>query len=273
MIRRAALAILVRLGLASPGTDLLDRALHHYRLFGPAATLRVAWTYLRAQWSTPASRSYEPFPPDRPRLLSTHRYRVLYLVGTEVGGSRRYRVDNYREYLEAREVATGVCGEIDCERRPEWMLAHDVIVVMRAPMTSALRRVLTSAKERGVLTVFDTDDLIFDPSVADNLDALKDWQRELVAEHRAGAGRYREALEACDYFTAPTEYLAQRARALGKTAFVLPNGFNGEQQRLSEEGRRGANSTGRVVVGYFSGTATHDADFRVTAPALARVMR
>jgi glycosyltransferase involved in cell wall biosynthesis len=85
--------------------------------------------------------------------------------------------------------------------------------------------------------------------------------------------RRRELLLACDLVTVSTAPLARIAERLGRAAAVIPNSINAEQQRVAAELRAAPPGRGeRVLVGYFSGSATHQRDFAECEMALLDIM-
>ena len=76
--------------------------------------------------------------------------------------------------------------------------------------------------------------------------------------------------------SAPTRFLAGRLQRHGTLSFVLPNGFDDETWRRARRAvrrRRGAPSDGLLRIGYAAGSRTHQKDFAIAAPAVARVLR
>jgi hypothetical protein len=85
--------------------------------------------------------------------------------------------------------------------------------------------------------------------------------------------RYRRTLEACDAFLATTEPIAAVGRALGAPTHLQRCGVSAAELALGATARAAATLTpGRVRLGYFSGTATHDDDLASMAPVLADVL-
>jgi len=82
----------------------------------------------------------------------------------------------------------------------------------------------------------------------------------------------------CDGALVTNSYLAARAEAfLGKPTWVIPNYLNREQMEVSADiwnakERSGWARDGRIHLGYFSGTPTHNRDFALVARPLARLM-
>ena len=86
---------------------------------------------------------------------------------------------------------------------------------------------------------------------------------------------YRELILRSSCYTGATDSLRKQAAALGKPSFVIPNGLNLVQLELSGQALEEVRKTPQrleVRIGYFSGTLTHQSDFRVVAPVLVRLL-
>jgi glycosyltransferase involved in cell wall biosynthesis len=162
---------------------------------------------------------------------------------------------------------------LDDIRRHRWRAS--VLVLFRAEHDhlAGVAEILEYARSAGMRLVYDIDDLVFDPSYADSIDALRrmgPYQRRL---HIGAIERRRELLLACDLVTVSTAPLAKIAERLGRPAAVIPNSINGEQMQvaaaLAAAPRRPHEG---VVIGYFSGSTTHQRDFVECEPALLDFM-
>ncbi|MBN1370805.1 MAG: glycosyltransferase family 4 protein [Anaerolineaceae bacterium] len=84
----------------------------------------------------------------------------------------------------------------------------------------------------------------------------------------------RAMLEQCEGVLASTNFLAERIAALGKPVWIHRNAFSLEMLACSEAARvKKADNPGKVVIGYASGTPTHNRDFELVKPALQSIMR
>jgi glycosyltransferase involved in cell wall biosynthesis len=184
----------------------------------------------------------------------------------------RYRAHNVIEALAHRQIEAEFVADEDAVTSLDHVLSHDLIVLVRRQHNERMAAVIDAAREAGVPVVYDIDDYVFD---AWALPYIEGYHHGPAAEALALMGRLRGCLERCDYFTGTTPYLVEKVSALGKRCFRIRNGLNAAQIELSEQARqRGPESRrdGGLRLGYFSGTRTHQADFRVAYPALLRLM-
>ena len=155
----------------------------------------------------------------------------------------------------------------------------DVLVVCRALYGQHVAAVIARAKALGKRVLFDVDDLIFDDRythlIMETLDQVVDetglqaWFGWIA---RCGA-----TLRLCDGAITTNEFLAERIRRFADVpTWVIPNFLNRAQLEVSESVRTVKAShpsqDDRVRLGYFSGTPTHNRDFAIIEPALARLL-
>ncbi|RAI55140.1 glycosyltransferase family 1 protein [Roseicella frigidaeris] len=157
----------------------------------------------------------------------------------------------------------------------------DTIVICRARYTPAFARLIGAAKSRGRRVLFDVDDLIFDTRfthlVLDTLDQnTTDTDLDFWF---AAMSRIGETMRLCDGVILTNDFLARRATDFcGLPTWVVPNFLNGVQLDLSArivERKRatGWRRDGRIHLGYFSGTPSHNRDFAIVADTLAELLQ
>lgn len=218
---------------------------------------------------TPATSDTVMFVSGEPDTPG-HRYRVTRYAAAAAAvgyGTAVLRVDE----LDRQTVTGTVGGAAAPKGHPR------LVIVWRATWSPALEAALTRWRAAGARLVFDVDDYMFDPALAtiDIIDGIRSQsvQEEAVAEMY---GRVNQTFQFCDAGIAPTEPLAHAMRRWGKPAFVLPNGFDEATlaaSRAAMAQRRQAACDGLVRIGYAAGSRTHQRDFAVAAPAVARVLR
>src|ERR1700719_2004548 len=100
---------------------------------------------------------------------------VIYAIGFWYGAPKRYRVFNMAEGLGAAGYVVHVMDfeRLDDIRRHRWRAR--VLVLFRAehdPLAD-VTEILDYARSVGMRLVYDIDDLVFDPSFADRIDAFR----------------------------------------------------------------------------------------------------
>lgn len=224
----------------------------------------------------------------RVRMLRRRGTRVAYYYHQPDNSTFRYRAYAMAQALNTADVdvSAGYFHDADRDVLPQLMEEVDVLVVARSKYTARLDHLISVARSRRVRILFDCDDLVFDPSLAAMITATLDQDMR----HESAEGdelwnvwfgylsRIRAAMELCDGFISTNRLLVDEAYALtGLPGWVVPNFLTHEQvdystrlveARVAAEGRR----DGRLHIGYFSGTPTHNKDFAIVHGALRDIM-
>jgi glycosyltransferase involved in cell wall biosynthesis len=210
-------------------------------------------------------------PP--PARAGSRIERVLFVVGID-GAPLRYRAHLPAEALALR----GVDSDVRYYRDPEvadLAARADAIVVYRVPATAQVLELIERTKrdQPAVPLLFDVDDLIFDPELADEIPAIKVLPADEAELWLQGVRRYRTTMEACDAYIGSTEQLVRHAAAVtGLPAYRFANGVGLITARRSDRAGRRPRTPGPLRVGYLSGTTTHDRDWAQVEAAVLDVL-
>jgi glycosyltransferase involved in cell wall biosynthesis len=229
----------------------------------------------------PDPLSPEPWDPSgridqrKPRTMTD----VLFISGVNrlaVPHPPRFRIDHQIEQLESAGVS---CQSVLIDNLSlKWLALARVFVFYRCPTTPLVREFIKLAHIQQKKCVFDCDDLVFDAHFTNQLTYLQTMPEEERYQYDDGVWRYRETLELCDAAIASTNVLADQMKEVVPDTFVNRNTASVEMVARAEsvlakrEAMAQANDNQHCVVGYFSGSMTHNEDFEMIAPALARVM-
>ena len=196
---------------------------------------------------------------------------VLFLVGID-GAPLRYRAQLPAEAIARRGVASTIAHYRDPDVAAR-AAAADVVVVYRVPATPQVLALIEATRAAGTPVLFDVDDLIFDPTIADEIPALQLLPAAESTLWLQGVQRYRTTMEACDAYIGSTAALVDHARrVVGIEAYLFENGVGAALGAASEVATTRPRRPGPLRVGYFSGTTTHDADWRHIEAAVASVL-
>ncbi|MEO1542721.1 MAG: glycosyltransferase [Pseudomonadota bacterium] len=130
-----------------------------------------------------------------------------------------------------------------------------LLVLHRVALDPVTQRVIQLARSYGASILYDTDDFLAGP-------VKTDWDPKIAA-----------ALEEADLVSVSGRDLAAKVAQLGKETVIVRAKLS---RMIFAAAERAANRSAHreaVVIGYFSGSAHHDADFEMIAPALARILR
>jgi len=269
--------------VGSPGHVV--RVMRHYRsVHGTRGLIGAVGRKLTGrpvEPGKPASVAYEPPPeparraPEPPAEGTGPQYDVIMLIGCWEGESKRYRVHNVAEALSADGARVLVHPFSDLRDILNQRMKARTIVFFRSPYEDGVgtTELIEYARRNNIRIVFDIDDLVFDPSIVDNIHGVKHLGASEKEQYIDGVIKYRQLLLAADLVTVTTDPLARAVEALGKPCAIIPNSINRAQCDAADLLLAGARlSDGRLLVGYFSGSRTHERDFAQAEPALLRLM-
>lgn len=177
--------------------------------------------------------------------------------------SCRYRFGHFCELVSGVDAVVAQRLPTGAEKR--WRLVHS----LRPLITPFQAEVLARLRKHGVTLVADYDDLLFAGAVIGlpaTVTATPDARERLSG--------YARGLVSFDRFTVATRALRQQLLALAPDArvTVVPNGVS---ERWTNQGRllypRFRNGDA-LVIRYFAGSPSHDADFASVTEPLSRFL-
>ncbi len=209
---------------------------------------------------------------------------VAYYYDVPDNSTFRYRCYNMVQALSAMpELAIGASwfAAADLAHMDLFLAAADVLVICRVRYDTRVAGLIARARAHGTRVVYDIDDLVFDAKyvhlVMDTLDI--DLDRENEWNHWfAYIGRLGATLRMCDAAIGTNLFLAKRLEAFsGLPVGIVPNFFNREQWDISERIHKSKTVRGRErddvrILGYFSGSPSHNRDFELISGPVARLL-
>ncbi len=220
----------------------------------------------------------------RLKMMARGRRRIAYYYEEANNSTFRYRAYNMAQVLndvKNNDVSAGYFFQADLHQIEDIVDLADVLVICRSMYNHHINELIMKFHVRGKRVLFDIDDLVFDVRYAhlvintldqdvDNPAVWHDWF--------AWIGRLGETLRGCDGAITTNSNLAARiAEFSGLPVYVVPNFINKEQLELSErlyaeKKASGFASDGKIHLGYFSGSPSHDLDFEMIVPALENLL-
>lgn len=201
--------------------------------------------------------------------------RVVFFSGEPKSIGHIYRVEQPVDALRSAGWRAEWASVADSAAHAQ-IDSADVVVVFRAGLDAHFSEIRRRCSARRIPLVYDTDDLIFDPSLAAEgkiafLDLLGEEDRLYNLNRIEG---YQKALAEADYATVSTEPLAIAAGRFCKKAFVLPNILGPAMWKSAAAAMRPQKppQPGEARLIFASGTPSHHRDFREASRALARTL-
>lgn len=211
--------------------------------------------------------------------------RVAYLYERPDTSTFRYRVYNMVQALRAAPehgITASWFALSEKDHLARIMSRLDVLIIARVRYNQAVGEIAAMARMMGVRILFECDDLVFDVRQTHLLSVTLDqptaneahWQ-----EWFALIGRIQATAALCEGGITTNDFLAQKMASIVKgPVSVVPNFLNRDQEALSRrllatKEARGFQDDGQITIGYFSGTPTHNLDFKIVVPALRQLLR
>lgn len=199
---------------------------------------------------------------NRPRIL---------LVTEGDGASQRYRCEHKAEQLRLlgwpHRMRRAHCYQGSLTLLLKDAAWADAVILHRVSPTGQVELLLDQFERSRRPTIFDIDDWIFDPKAMDWIA----WKNPESLEQIILS--YARLLDRCSHAIGATSPLVAALKAKGKPAFLLANNISLEWLDLSEKAVQFRRPHDGILLGYSSGTPTHDQDFSQIVPALLHVMQ
>lgn len=212
-----------------------------------------------------------------PQQLSRISYDVIVVSGvneTNVPQCLRYRVLHQIEQLQAAGFSVEwipyeICNNfsaLDCR----------AMIFYRCPFTEGVGDAIRLAKSLNICVYFDIDDLVFDTIYTNKIPQVNKLDRSGKALYDNGVVRMGATMKLCEYGITTTERLQAEMKKVLPMVFINRNCASEQMLLIAENVRkaREKNNTEQdgVIIGYFSGSITHNEDFEMIMPALLRVL-
>lgn len=203
---------------------------------------------------------------------------VLFINGVDYNAlphPPRYRVQHQIEQLKA--------NNIDCDE--SFYLTLDIIqvrnyrvfIIFRCPYTEEIGKFIKLAKKLNKTVIYDIDDLVIDRKYTDTIKYLDTMSEEERRGYDQGVDNMQKVLKMCDAVITTTERLAKELQNYSPKVFINRNTASEKMLELSEkayrEVRKSKAESQVVKLGYFSGSITHNDDFILILPAIAKLMK
>src|SRR3989338_2479561 len=197
-------------------------------------------------------------------------FRVL-IISERGGDTTRYRAFHKKEQLDLYGIRCDVINTIDKAS----VYSYDIFISHRIPYNNRVKCLLNEIRRLNKISIFDVDDLIFEPEYMSYLKSTFSKSAERQNFYIANVENFLKTLNECNYCFASTEFLADRVRKYKKEVFIIRNALSKDLIRLSEQAllNKKKKEDDKIILGYFSGTNTHDNDFKQIEKALVYILK
>ena len=186
----------------------------------------------------------------------------------------RYRVLHQIEQLQF--------GFLDCDKyfylkfNPNIVRYYRIIIFFRCPWIKKIGKAISLAKRLNKKVLFDIDDLIIDTKYTDIIPYLNSLTKIKKQKYDNTVKRIKKTLKHCDGAITTTETLARELKHYVPTVFINHNVASEKMWSLSQEALSLKNLKGKdghVVIGYFSGSFSHNPDIEMIKPVLYKILK
>jgi glycosyltransferase involved in cell wall biosynthesis len=200
--------------------------------------------------------------------------RVLFVSGSGGSNTLRYRVRLAEEALRSRGVATAAVHFTE-PVLSSWAREADVIALYRVPATKSVVSLVGYARRRGVPVTFDVDDRVFLAEHTADIPFLDQLRAHERAVFESDMPARATTARLADFGSGSTgAIVADLATLVPGPVTVLPNGVGQVASRCADRVlAQRVEPRDTVRLGYFSGSATHDADWAAIEPDVLELMR
>jgi len=201
---------------------------------------------------------------------------VLFINGCNIKNlphPYRYRVLHQMEELDAGFLESDAVDYLNFD--PIIVRDYRVIIFFRCPWTERVDKAITLAKKLNKKVLFDIDDLVIDKKYTELIPYIKTLSYSEKAIYDDGVMRNGKTLKLCDGAITTTEGLAKELKNYVPTVFINRNVASEEMWKLSQKAlNKNYNKTKNesIIIGYFSGSITHDSDIEMIKDALIKIL-
>lgn len=194
----------------------------------------------------------------------------ILFVAEYISFSSRYRVEHLQEQLLYR----GICSEfvevdsvdINCIDQ------YDKLIVYRCRHTDKMEQLVAKFRSAGKQVLYDIDDYIFEYDQIKHLEFMKDSEYKDFDKY---CDKIHKCMELMDGYITSTEHMKKAIEKSfsGRDVIVNRNIASAEMLIESMKVNHKLRDDERVVLGYFSGSKTHDGDFALISDVLLELMK
>ena len=196
---------------------------------------------------------------------------VLFINGCDssVPHPARYRVTHQREQLTANNITSEEVYYVDLQL--EQVKYANLFIFFRCPHTDVIEEFVCQAKQLNKTVLFDIDDLVIDTKYTDTIKYVQGLKEDEKKVYDDGVERMGRTLKLCEGAVTTTERLAQELEKYVPEVYINRNTASERMYELSEMADKERNDS-EIRIGYFSGSITHNGDFRLVLPVLSQLL-
>lgn len=202
-------------------------------------------------------------------------YDVLFIYGASpdiLNQVYRYRILHEMEQLNVGYLTTSLYYYENLH--PHIISNFRIIIFSRCPWTKKVGEAISLAKSLNKVVFFEIDDLVFDTKYTKLIPYI---QKNLSPSEKLlyvnGVLNMGKTLKLCEGAITTTKILAKELKNYVQKVFINYNVPNEEMWKLSFEALESKKEKDdEIIIGYFSGSITHNYDFEMIKPVIIKIL-
>lgn len=201
---------------------------------------------------------------------------ILIINGAEKTVSEIHRVFHLEDKLNIINIPyLSITGNLLNHLITKKIYNFDLLYIHRCYCQDNIVNLINKFKINGKKVIYDIDDLIFDKDKLDKIAFLKTTDKYTLNHFIKNTDNYLKIMKMADLVITPTDFLSKyiSSKYELKTE-VLRNHLD---QKSLDKGKKifiksKNKNNKKLTIGYFSGTKTHDKDFKIIQPSLIKLL-
>lgn len=192
-------------------------------------------------------------------------------VAEYISFSSRYRVEHTREQLLLEGIGSDFVELKDIDSIS--INKYNTVIIYRCTKYKMVEKMIKKAHDYSIKVYYDIDDFVFNYNEIKDLDFLVN---EKGVQFKTYSEEIYDTMKLCDGYITSTETLANEIRKSfpNKEVSVNRNRPSMEMKLLSEKARKEVKKDeNKVILGYFSGSKTHDGDFEIISDIILEILK
>jgi glycosyltransferase involved in cell wall biosynthesis len=194
------------------------------------------------------------------------------IITSGVGDSALYRADHIAEELNLHQIR---CTKtvIDNPFLLKYADKFKVFIFHRPSFSEKIKKLVEKIKIQNKEIIFETDDLVFDAELFKQTDVYKSMNSLQRMQYEKGIGIELIDDSYVKVCTTTTSFLAKKLEKYNKKVFIVSNKLSQKDLKICDEILKNPKrKDGKIRLGYFSGTSSHNKDFATITEALEKIM-
>lgn len=201
---------------------------------------------------------------------------ILIINGSQGAVSEIHRVKHLEDKLKILNIAhLTLTDNLLNLFTPKNISNFDLLYIHRCPQKKSITVLINDFKKQNKKIIYDVDDLIFDKDQLKKISFLKNTTSRLRQNFIKNINSHFKIMKMADLIITPTDFLSEYIKnKYCLSTKVLRNHLD---QKSLDNGQkiyhfRKFHQNKNTTIGYFSGTKTHDKDFKIIQPSLLKLL-